>query len=173
MPPESTRTVLFAANDTPPAAEPACALSHAAVPAGACDPVPVLVSKVYEEAPPAVRGRLLEHLLQPLGVLSLVAVANGVFARFALDQRWSHIKVNAEDAMRVHGSDVLALVQRVQQVSAGAIDGLAQVLAATPMHSSSAATALLLTILAQRALTRAPDDDFDPQPVPAAPTGAA
>ena len=42
--------------------------------------IPELVAAVYEAAPAVERGRLLEELLRPLGVLSLVAVAGGVFA---------------------------------------------------------------------------------------------
>lgn len=71
-----------------------------------------LVGQVYEFAPPAERSRLLEHLLKPLGVLSLVAVANG----------------------------------------------LADMLAASPVMTGSAAAALLITLLLQRARTRRASD---------------
>src|SRR4051812_18284202 len=57
---------------TPPTPELAsidCPVSEAAI--------AQLVGQVYEIAPPAERSRLLEHLLKPLGVLSLVAIANG------------------------------------------------------------------------------------------------
>jgi hypothetical protein len=42
--------------------------------------IPVLVARVYESAPFAERGHLLEPLLRPLGVLSLLGIAGGVFA---------------------------------------------------------------------------------------------
>src|SRR4029453_2173124 len=43
--------------------------------------VPKLVGEVYEAAPPRERSRLLEHLMRPLGVLSLAVVANGAFSK--------------------------------------------------------------------------------------------
>lgn len=128
------------------------------------DLVPLLVARVYEEAPPAVRGRLLEHLLKPLSVLSLAAVANGIFARMTLSQGWSKLKVSAEDAQSVATGDVIALVHHVQQVSVHAVDGLTKIVAASPVMAGSAAAALLMTLLTKQAMQRAPivDNDFDP-----------
>ena len=40
--------------------------------------IPELVAEVYEGAPATERGHLLEQLLRPLGVLSLVAIADGM-----------------------------------------------------------------------------------------------
>ena len=34
-----------------------------------------LVSRVYESAPPELRGQLLDRLIQPLGLLSLLSIA--------------------------------------------------------------------------------------------------
>lgn len=128
------------------------------------DPVPALVAKIYEEAPPALRGRLLEQLLTPLGLLSLAAVANGIFAKITLANGWSRLQVNAEDARRVDGSDVIALVHHVQQVSTQAMDGLTKVIATSPVLAGSAAAAMLLTVLAKQAMQRTPvtGNDFDP-----------
>lgn len=128
------------------------------------DLVPVLVAKVYEEAPPAERGRLLEHLLKPLGLLSLAAVANGIFAKMTLGNGWGHLKVNPEDANRVDAGDVMALVSHVQQVSVQAVEGLSKVIATSPVLTGSAAAAMLLALLAKQSQNRAPvpGDDFDP-----------
>lgn len=52
----------------------------------------------------------------------------------------------------------ITLVDYVQQVSVHAVDGLAQVLAATPLMATSAAAALLMTLLVQRARNRRADD---------------
>jgi hypothetical protein len=38
------------------------------------------IGQVYESASPSLRTRMLELLMRPLGVLSLMAVANGAFA---------------------------------------------------------------------------------------------
>jgi hypothetical protein len=121
-----------------------------------------LVGQVYESAPPAERGRLLEHLLRPLGVLSLVAVANGIFAKIRFRSGWPDIHVQLEDAQNVQTSDVITLVNHVQQVSIHAVDGLANLLAASPAMTGSAAAALLATLLLQRARTRrAGDGEID------------
>lgn len=117
-----------------------------------------LVGQVYEIAPPAVRSRLLEHLLMPLGVLSLVAIANGIFAKIRFRGGWPDVHVRLEDAQNVQASDVITLVNHVQQVSVHAVDGLADMLSSSPVLMGSAAAALLVTVLMQRARTRRADD---------------
>lgn len=120
--------------------------------------VPQLVGQVYEAAPVEERGHILEHLLRPLGVLALVVVADGVFARMRFRGGWPDWHVRLEDAQNVQAGDVITLVDYVQQVSVHAVDGLAQVLAATPLMATSAAAALLMTLLVQRARNRRADD---------------
>jgi hypothetical protein len=126
--------------------------------------VPELVAKVYAAAPPADRRRLLEHLLKPLGLLSLVAVANGAFARLAANSGWSKLQFNAEDVQRIGRSEVIALVNHVQQVSTQAIDSLGHVISASPVLAGTAATGLLLSLLRKQATQRPPivGNDFDP-----------
>ena len=115
--------------------------------------IALLVGEVYESAPLEQRGRLLDQLLQPLGVLSLFAVAGGLFARLRLRGGWENFSVRPDDLQAVHGADVTALVDYVQQVSVEAVDGLAQLLMASPLITSSAA-ALLVTLLVRRARAR-------------------
>ena len=117
-----------------------------------------LVGQVYAIAPPTVRTRLLEHLLKPLGVLSLVAVANGIFASIRFRSGWPDLYVNVEDAQNVQPGDVITLVSHVQQVSIHAVDGLADMLATSPVMTSSAAAALLVTLLVQRSRNRRAED---------------
>ncbi len=119
-----------------------------------------LVGQVYEIAPPAERRRLLEHLIKPLGVLSLVAVANGIFASIRFRSGWPDLHVRVEDARNVQARDVITLVNHVQQVSVHAVDGLAQLLLASPVMTGSAAASLLITLLVQRSRNRRADD-FD------------
>jgi len=113
-----------------------------------------LVGQVYECASPAERSRLLEHLLRPLGVLSLFAIANGIFAKIRLHSGWQEVHVRLDDVRAVQAGDVMALVDHVQQVSVECVDGLAQLLAASPAAASSAAAALLIAMLLQRARKR-------------------
>jgi len=138
------------AHPLPAAGEPAGAVSETAI--------AQLVAQVYETAPPAVRSRLLEHLLRPLGVLSLVAIADGIFAKIRFRSGWPDLHIRFEDAKNVQASDVVALVERVQLVSVESLDGLARMLVASPMMVSSAAAALLVTVLMQRARNRGPGD---------------
>lgn len=130
-----------------------------------------LVGKVFESAPAAERAQLLEHMLRPLGVLSLVAVANGVFAKVLFQNPGSDLHVRIEDAQGVRASDVVALADFAQQVSIEAFDGLAKLLAAWPVMAGSAAAALLITMLVRRTRSRRAndvrlDDRFPSDPSP-------
>lgn len=123
-----------------------------------------LVGQVFEAAPAPEKRRLLTHLMRPLGLLSLVAVANGIFAKLRFRDGWQDIQPRLEDVQNVHASDVVALVDHVQQVSVEAVDNLAHLLKATPVVTGSAAAAVLITILLQRANTRrskGPQADID------------
>jgi hypothetical protein len=117
-----------------------------------------LVAQVYETAPPAVRVNLLERLLKPLGVLSLMAVADGIFAKIRFSSGWPHTQIRFEDAQKVQAKDVIALVERVQKVSVNSVDGLAKMLTSSPVVAGSAAAALLVAVLVQRARTRREGD---------------
>lgn len=120
--------------------------------------IPELVAQVYESANPALRSRLLEQLLRPLGVLSLVAMANGIFAGIRFHSGRPDMHIQLEDAQKVQASDIAALVERVQQVSGDSINGLARMLSTSPMMTYSTATVLLVTILMQRTRTRRDGD---------------
>lgn len=121
-------------------------------------PIAQLVAQVYETAPPALRINLLEQLLKPLGVLSLMAISNGIFAKIRFSSGWPDMHIRFEDAQKVQASDVIALVERVQQVSVTSVDGLAKMLTTSPVMAGSAAAALLATVLMQRARTRRAGD---------------
>ena len=116
--------------------------------------IPQLVANVYEAATVNDRAHLIEELLRPLGVLSLVAIAGGIFAKIRFRSGWQDLKVRLEDLQPVLAADVIALVDHAQQVSVETVDGLAQMLTASPALSSSAAAALLVAALIQRAARR-------------------
>jgi hypothetical protein len=117
-----------------------------------------LVGRVYEAAPPVVRSRLIGHLMQPLGLLSLLALANGVFANIRFRGGWQGTAIPLSEVDSINARDVLALVDFVQQVSRDAVNGLAQVLATSPAMSSTAAAAVLMTVLMRRARQRRATD---------------
>jgi hypothetical protein len=58
----------------------------------------------------------------------------------------------------VEANDVITLVNHVQQVSIHAVDGLADMLSASPVMTGSTAAALLITLLMQRSRNRRAED---------------
>lgn len=130
------------------------------------DDVPELVAAVFEAAPLPERKRLLELMIRPLGVLSLAAVANGLFAQIALRSNWTRFQLQTEDVQNVQSDDVFALAHYVQQVSVHSFDGMRQVLTGSPALMGTTAAALLLTLLTKeikRRNARADTEkDFDP-----------
>ncbi len=61
----------------------------------------------------------------------------------------------------VSAHDVVALVDFVQQVSGDAVNGLAQVLAASPAVAGTAVATVLVTVLMKRARSRRETDSGD------------
>lgn len=113
-----------------------------------------LVARVYEGASVSERGHLLEQLLRPLSLLSLAAIADGVFAKIRIRGGWQELNLSSEDIQNVRGFHVLALADYVQQVSVEAVDGLAQIVTASPGVSGSAAAVLLVGLLVKRTRSR-------------------
>lgn len=128
--------------------------------------VPVLVGAVFDAAPLPERKRLLELMLRPLGMLSLAAVANGLFARIALRSNWTQVQLLPEDVQQVHTDDVVALAHYLQQAGLQAFDGIPQVLTGSPALMGSTAAAVLLALLSAEIKRRnhraALEKDFDP-----------
>ena len=116
--------------------------------------VPVLLGRIYEVAPPPERARLLAHLIQPLGLLSLVAVAGGVFASLRLRDPSAPLSLRFEDTLQISAADVMALAEHAQQVSVETVDALAHWLTSSPVLASSAAALLLVRLLTRRASRR-------------------
>jgi hypothetical protein len=117
-----------------------------------------LVAQVYEDAPPEARGQLLEYLLKSMGVVSLLAIADGIFAKIRFRSGWPELHIQLEDIQNVRPSDVAALVDHACHMSVEAIDGLTRMLAVSPAMAGSAAAAMLVTMLLRRA-RRAPHAD--------------
>ena len=100
------------------------------------------------------RSRMLEQLLKPLGVMSLMGVAHGLFANLRFRGNPTDFHVRPEDALNVQANDISALVYHAQQFNVDAVDGLAQVLSASPLSTGSAAAAMLIAILMRRVRAR-------------------
>lgn len=119
----------------------------------------ILMGKVYEAAPAPMRPRLLEQLLRPVGVLSVVAIANGVFARLRFHTGWPQVPLSAGDVQSIGTDDIIALAYRLVQIGGEALNGVTQLLTDSPALAGSAAAAVLLTLLLGRAQCRREDDD--------------
>lgn len=121
-----------------------------------------LIAKVYAAAPPLTQRKLLGHLLRPLGLLSLAVVSNGIFAKILSRGGWMEQNVSLEDVQSIQPGDVASLVDYVLQVSGDAINGLAQLLLASPNLMGSVAATVLVTLLLQRtSQSRLADRDLD------------
>lgn len=136
--------------------------------------VDVLVKQVYDSSPPKTRNRmlnllvgrayaasplllkksLLEQLIRSVGVLGLVTIAGGVFAKIRLRGGWPDIAVHLDDLKDIQTSDVIALVDYVQQVSTDALTNAVQLMASNPALTGSGAMAVLMSIMLQRAPDR-------------------
>jgi len=113
----------------------------------------LLVGNAYEAAPYPVRKSLLDQLIRSVGVLGLVTVAGGVFAKIRLRGGWPDF-VKSDDLQVIQKADVVALVDYVQQVSAWALVDAAQLLASNPALLGSGAAAVLATIMLNRGKDR-------------------
>jgi len=116
--------------------------------------VPVLLAQVYDIAPPSERTRLLTQLMQPLGVLSLVAVAGGVFAKLRFRDAPGPPNLRIEDTLLIGAEEVRALAEHAQQVSVETVDALQLWLTQGPVLAGSAAALLLVQLLKRRAAHR-------------------
>jgi hypothetical protein len=113
----------------------------------AAQPVPELVARLYAEASPVEKSRLLEPLLRPLGLLSLFALADGAFARIWLRNGGEALRVGPEDAQAIPAAHIVDLVAYLEQASVEALDGLCQVIGASPLLAGSASAVLVLLVL--------------------------
>ena len=114
--------------------------------------IPELVAQVYRDASPPEKSRLLELLVRPLGLLPLFALADGVFARIWWRNGQDSLQqIRVEDALAVSGQDIATLVAYVQQSSVEVLDGLLQIINASPVLASSTAAIVVMLVLQRRA----------------------
>ena len=113
----------------------------------AARPMPELVARLYADAPPAEKSRLLEPLLRPLGLLSLFALADGAFARIWLRNGASELRVSPDEAQAISADHIADLVGYLEQASVESLDGLCQVIGASPLLAGSASAVLVVLVL--------------------------
>lgn len=117
-----------------------------------------LIGQAFEALPPPQRRALLSHLLKPLGMLSLATIGDGVFLINRSQLLLQHAAAEAEDLQDIHVSDVVALVDRIQQTSVEGVDAVAQMIEASPDLAHSPVIAMLEKIPLRRTRARQVDD---------------
>jgi hypothetical protein len=98
--------------------------------------IPELVSAVYDEAPAALRTRLLEALVRPLGPLALAAIAAGAFGHLLYRLGRNAPPISPGDAGRITPEQVLELARYVEQCCPNALLQIGALIANTPSTSS-------------------------------------
>jgi hypothetical protein len=127
-------------------------------------PISHQVGEIYELAPNEIRIKMLEHLLRSIGVLALVAVANGVFAKIRFRGGWPQLKIKSEDIAEVTVSDVISLADYVLQVNENIVFGLEKMLRGVQCIEDSEVASTFLANLAKNFRRRSSGkwDDVDP-----------
>jgi hypothetical protein len=82
------------------------------------------VGRIFECSPAPAQARLLHTLLQPLGALSLLGVANGVFGRIWLRQGFGPLRIGPGELPDVDVIHVVMLVEHVLQASPATVHTL-------------------------------------------------
>lgn len=109
----------------------------------------MLLGKVFESASPETRYRLVTSLMRPLGLLTVMAIANGVFAPLRL--RGSVGLGDAQLWLDMRSSDVVELALQAQQAQPDILTPLAPLLSTPGLLAASAAAVLLAQILGRQA----------------------
>jgi hypothetical protein len=134
---------------------------ESAAPAERTRLVSLLVGKVYADSPPAEKSNLVEQLMRPLGILSLLAVANGIFANIRLHGDWTNMQARVAYLQKIDVSDVVALANFAQESSIQAVDGISGMLSTSGTLAGSAAALILIRILSERARRRRESDNLN------------
>ena len=105
-----------------------------------------VVSRIYRAANDALRADMLTHLLRPLGVLGLVAVASGAFARLVRRDGLVPNTISAEDVMRFSSEQIRELTMFVDEVNPDALQPLVEQLAQNGMGIAALSIAALVML---------------------------
>jgi len=106
-----------------------------------------LVAGFYEEAPVAVRKRLLKAMLQPVGPLALVAVAAGAFSRLLPARPSQPVELTPEVLDTIRGEQVFELTRYVEQKSPELLGQLPDLVGSPQVWMATVSGALLLIAL--------------------------
>lgn len=116
-----------------------------------------LVGRLYGNAPPWLRPRLLQRLLAPLGTLAVAGVAGGAFGRWLHGNGIDGLALPLAELDRLSGEPMIELASFVEQVSPQALAEFARLLAEQPLGLAAfsvGAAWLLLRLLPQERSAR-------------------
>lgn len=105
-----------------------------------------VVSRIYRTANDALRAQMLACLLRPLGVLGLVAVASGCFARLVRRDGLVPESISPEEIVRYSSEQIRELTLFVHEVNPDTLQLLAEQLAQNGMGIAALSTAALLML---------------------------
>lgn len=124
-----------------------------------------VVSRVYRTANGGVRADMLAYLLRPLGVLGLVSVASGAFARLVRRDGLVPDTISPEDMVRYSSEQIRELTMFVHEVNPDALQPLIEQLAQNGMGIAALSTAALVMLhrrsRGRSALSRETDSNLD------------
>lgn len=106
-----------------------------------------LVADFYDEAPTAVRTRLLKAMLKPVGPLALVAVAAGAFSRLLPARASQPVEITPELLSTIRGEQVFELARYVEQKSPELLGRLPDLVGSPQVWMATVSGALLLMAL--------------------------
>jgi len=109
--------------------------------------IPKLIAAVYSEATGPLRVKLLECLLQPVGVLGLVAIAAGAFGALLNRGSYKRLDISLDDAARVTTDQMLELARYVEQCSPDTFHQIASLLGENPVGIAGLSSSVLLLAL--------------------------
>jgi hypothetical protein len=90
--------------------------NHESAPSEARRTIAESIGQSYAAAPTRDRIRILEALLRPMGIVALMGIGCGLFARIkSRNAAWQPFALHAEDIRSVLADDVVALAERVLQ----------------------------------------------------------
>lgn len=121
-----------------------------------------MVVRIYTDAEPEIQREILKVAIQPLSVLSLVAVANGIFSRVLFKDGQLAADIPIEQVTRLEINDVSSLIEFAYQVSDKAFDGLAPLLLKSRKIAAKGSTLQFLSWISKRTRTRRHTDKCIP-----------
>jgi hypothetical protein len=104
------------------------------------------VSWVYRAANDAMRTDMLTQLLRPLGMLGVVGVASGAFARLVRGDGQMPVTISTDDLVRYSGEQIQELALFAHEVNPEALQSLFEQWAQNGMGVAALGTAALVLL---------------------------